>query len=136
VLPIISQGLLLTVFLGLSFVVAAAQDTKQTKSSAAEDDVIKITSNLVSVDVMVKDKKGKALTNLKAEDFTVTENGVRQSIEFFDSPLTTANKAGQPAIGQPGTLTSTRLPKKRHFPGVGRPNNRRRQFETRARGCD
>ncbi len=58
----------------------------QTKNQEA-DDVIKINSNLVSFDVTVKDKKGKPITNLKADDFTVTENGVPQKIEFFDSTL-------------------------------------------------
>jgi len=93
-----SQGLFLTFFLFLSFALGAAQDPKQNKPGSDQEEVIKITSNLVSLDVMVKDKKGKPVTNLKAEDFTVTENGVRQNIEFFDAPLTEANPAGQPAI--------------------------------------
>src|SRR4030095_3855238 len=78
--------LLLLVSLLCSLLISA-QDKQQTKSAEA-DDVIKITSNLVSFDVMVKDKKGKPITNLKAEDFTVTENGVPQKIEFFDATLT------------------------------------------------
>src|SRR5258706_14532040 len=42
-----------------------------------------------------KTKKGKAITGLRREDFTVLENGVAQKIEFFDSTLT--SEAGQPA---------------------------------------
>src|ERR1044072_1147436 len=78
-----------------------------------QDDVIKVTSNLVNFDVMVKDKKGKAITDLTAEDFTLTENGVRQNIEFFDATLTGGNdQTKQPAIPPPGTLTGTsRLPR-------------------------
>jgi len=72
-----------------------SQDKKQTKSSDA-DDVIKVTSNLVSLDVIVKDKKGKAVTDLKPEDFTISENGVPQKIEFFDSTLTSVNESGEP----------------------------------------
>ncbi len=70
----------------LSVQPARSQDKKQTKR-ADDNDVIKVTSNLVSLDVIVKDKKGKAVTDLKAEDFTVYENGVAQKVEFFDSTL-------------------------------------------------
>jgi VWFA-related protein len=52
-----------------------------------EEDVVKVKSNLVNIDVMVKDKKGKYISDLKAEDFTIVENGVAQKIEFFDAPL-------------------------------------------------
>src|SRR6266536_1355358 len=89
-------ALLLTSILSLAFVTVAAQDKKQTQSSA-DDDVIKINSNLVSLDVVVKDKKGKAITDLKPEDFTVSENGVPQRIEFFDSTLANADGVAQSA---------------------------------------
>src|SRR5207302_542761 len=65
------------------------------KKQTDDQDVIKVTSNLVSLDVIVKDKKGKPITDLKAEDFTVTENGVPQKIEFFDSTLTSVGVTGQ-----------------------------------------
>src|SRR5947208_11069632 len=85
----------------LAVIAVDSQDKKQTKS--ADDDVIKINSNLVSLDVIVKDKKGKAITDLKPEDFTVSENGVPQKIEFFDSTLTSGSEAAQPrtATGSP-----------------------------------
>src|SRR5712692_9796728 len=79
----------------LSFMPVPAQQKKETNKSADDDDVIKVTSNLVSLDVIVKDKKGKAITDLKPEDFAVSENGVPQKIEFFDSTLTTS-EAAQP----------------------------------------
>jgi len=74
---------------------AQSQENKQTKKPD-DDEVIRVASNLVSLDVIVKDKKGKAINDLKPEDFTVIENGVAQKIEFFDSTLTT-NEAAQPA---------------------------------------
>src|SRR6266436_1023932 len=89
----------------IAFLLAAipihSQDKKPNKSD--DQDVIKVTSNLVSLDVIVKDKKGKPVTDLKAEDFTVTENGVPQKIEFFDSTLTSGSEAAQPAtaVGSP-----------------------------------
>src|SRR6185369_7001098 len=80
-----------------------AQDKKDSRQTPDDQEVIKVNSNLVSVDVVVKDKKGKAVTDLKAEDFSVSENGVPQHIEFFDSTLTSETRAGQPVttLGSP-----------------------------------
>src|SRR6266542_524927 len=107
-------ALLLTSILSLAFVTVAAQDKKQTQSSA-DDDVIKINSNLVSLEVVVKDKKGKAITDLKPEDFTVSENGVPQRIEFFDSTLTSRSEGVQAATA----IVSTQ-PKPRNLTGLPR----------------
>jgi len=108
-------SLVVTAALCLTLVPAQPQETKQTKKSPNVDDVIKVTSNLVNVDVTVKDKKGKAVTDLKAEDFTVTENGVRQNIQFFDSTLAGGNEAKQPntASGEttPGLPGPSQLPR-------------------------
>src|SRR5947207_8683256 len=52
-----------------------------------EEEVVKVKSNLVNIDVIVKDKKGRYIADLKPEDFTILENGVPQKIEFFDAPL-------------------------------------------------
>src|SRR5882672_6986608 len=90
-----------------------SQDKKQSKS--ANDDVIKVNSNLVSLDVIVKDKKGKPVTDLKPEDFAVFENGVPQKIEFFDSTLSSGSEAGE--------LTATSIstqPKPQTPPGFPR----------------
>src|SRR5260370_19678281 len=91
----IRQFMLLAMSLGNLGVPAQAQQKKEPRSRAAADDVIKVTSNLVSLDVIVKDKKGKPITDLKPEDFAVSENGVPQKIEFFDATLTT-REAAQP----------------------------------------
>ncbi|MDT5061394.1 MAG: hypothetical protein QOH63_1853 [Acidobacteriota bacterium] len=78
----------------LSLCLYAAQAKSQEANSAQkkpdEDDVevLRVKSNLVNIDVMVKDKKGKYVTDLKAEDFTVFENGVQQKVQFFEPPLT------------------------------------------------
>ena len=72
-----------------------SQDKKEPRKTPDQDDVVRVNSNLVNLDVMVKDKKGKPITDLKAEDFVLSENGVRQNIEFFDSTLTTGNDTGR-----------------------------------------
>src|SRR2546430_7278186 len=86
-------GLLMACAVFLAAIPGQSQDKKQTRSD--DQDVIKVTSNLVSLDVIVKDKRGKPITDLKAEDFTVSENGVAQKIEFFDSTLTSVGVTGQ-----------------------------------------
>src|SRR5258708_35517750 len=95
----------------LSFMPVPAQQKKETNKSADDDDIIKVTSSLVNLDVIVKDKKGKAITDLKPEDFTVSENGVPQKIEFFDSTLTSSsNEAAKPTNGTVSTEPGPRTP--------------------------
>lgn len=83
---------------------AFSQDKKDPRKSDNVDDVIKISANLVNVDVMVKDNKGKAITDLKAEDFVLSENGVQQDIVFFESTLVSG------AATSTGTLVTEPLP--------------------------
>jgi len=69
-----------------------------------QEEVVKTKTNLVNIDVIVKDKKGKYISDLKAEDFTVTENGQPQKIEFFDAPLArteTTTKPGDTVLTGP-----------------------------------
>lgn len=47
------------------------------------DDVVKISTNLIQIDVTVTDKKGNLVTDLNNEDFEIYENGKRQSITNF-----------------------------------------------------
>jgi VWFA-related protein len=85
-----------------------SQNKKEPQKRDDADDVIKVSSNLVNVDVMVKDKKGKPITDLKEGDFILSENGVRQNIAFFDSTLV-ADNAPKPS-GSVSVSTSPRSP--------------------------
>jgi VWFA-related protein len=78
-------------------------------SHAQQEDVVKVKTNLVNIDVIVKDKKGKYISDLKAEDFTITENGQPQKLEFFDAPLTRneTSKPGETAGATPTSTTTT-----------------------------
>ena len=76
-------NLLLVIALCLFAPQAQSQDGKQ----KSQDEVVSLKAHLVNIDVMVKDKKGKYITDLKAEDFTIVENGAQQKVEFFDPPL-------------------------------------------------
>lgn len=56
----------------------------ETKNAPTNDeDIIKVETNLVRTDVLVIDRKGNAIRNLKASDFLVTENDMPQEIGTF-----------------------------------------------------
>jgi len=52
----------------------------QTAAPTPPDDVVKITTTLIQVDVTVTDSKGKAVTDLKPDEIEVYENGEKQKI--------------------------------------------------------
>jgi VWFA-related protein len=84
---------LISLFLG-SLTLATVIVHAQNPQKPSDEDVVRVKSNLVNIDVIVKDKKGKYISDLKAEDFTISENGISQKVEFFDAPLS----------GKPGEL--------------------------------
>src|SRR5689334_2767061 len=57
---------------------------------AQQPPTIRSRTTLVPVDVRVVDRDGTPVTDLKKEDFTVLENGVRQDVRFFDTHALTA----------------------------------------------
>src|ERR1044071_7910850 len=59
-----------------------AQSDKQ-KPIQSDDEPIKLHTTLVQVPVVVKEKGGRYLTDLHKDDFTIYEDGARQSIEYF-----------------------------------------------------
>lgn len=56
--------------------------------SAQDDEVIKVDSSLVHLNVGVADAKGRPITNLSKENFTVYEDGVKQNITRFEPTVT------------------------------------------------
>ncbi len=48
-----------------------------------DDELVKISTSLIQVDITITDKKGNVVTDLKAEDFEVYENGKKQDITNF-----------------------------------------------------
>ena len=57
---------------------------------------IRTSTRLVMVDVVVTDKKGEPVTGLKAENFTVEENGKKQKISIFVPPGVVSGPAPAP----------------------------------------
>ncbi len=56
--------------------------------AAQDDDVIKIDSSVVRLNVGVVDAKGQPITSLNKENFTVYEDGVKQNILSFQPTVT------------------------------------------------
>jgi len=70
--------------------------TNPQRSPPPEDEVIRVTTALVTVPVAVKDRKGKTRFDLRQQDFHIYEDGVEQQIAYFDGPQR-ANEASRPA---------------------------------------
>lgn len=64
----------------LLMIVASAMALAQ---EVDDTDVVKITSKLVQVDVVVTDAKGQQVTDLRADDFTILQDGQPQTITGF-----------------------------------------------------
>lgn len=54
-------------------------------AKAAEDEIVKVETNLVTTPVSVLDRSGRFIANLKKKDFKIFEDGVPQEITYFQS---------------------------------------------------
>jgi len=81
----------------------------QTKT---DDDVVRITTNLVQIDAVVT-KNGKLVPNLKAEDFEIFEDGRRQTITSFafisNVPAATTPRNADPAASRDPSIPAPPL---------------------------
>jgi len=105
-------SLFLIIFNAFSPVPVGAQD---------QDEVIRFRSNEVRLDVIVKDKKGRPIRDLKAADFEILEDGVPQKVESFRF---VTREAGPAEITKkqddksPDVVTTAPAPPKRSAPTV------------------
>ncbi|HJQ70911.1 MAG TPA: VWA domain-containing protein [Blastocatellia bacterium] len=90
---------------------AKARPQEGKENQKGQDEAIRLKAHLVTIDITVKDKKGRSITDLVAEDFTVYENGVRQRVEFFEPPLVrdkqTVTPSSTPSSGAQGEPISS-----------------------------
>ncbi len=74
---------------------------QQSPQKPGEDDVVKITTNLVQVDAVVTDKNGKVVTDLKPDEVEIFEDGDKQKITNFSFNLTDTASAAPSAKPTP-----------------------------------
>src|SRR5262245_60091656 len=60
-----------------------AQPASPEAASGAQDEVVKLRSDLVVLSVTVTDESGKYAHKLRAKDFTIAEEGVPQTVNSF-----------------------------------------------------
>ncbi|HEX8921331.1 MAG TPA: VWA domain-containing protein [Pyrinomonadaceae bacterium] len=89
------------------FITTLAQDPKPTPQTPAqrqeqadEEEVVRITTNLVQVDAVITDKSGKLVTDLRPEEVEILEDGRPQKITNF-SFVSTTDGATQPQVVAP-----------------------------------
>lgn len=74
----ISPPLLTLLFLSSLYIVTFGQST-------SNDQVVKVRTELINVDILARQKKtGKIINSLTKDDFTVFEDGVRQTVSHFN----------------------------------------------------
>jgi VWFA-related protein len=95
---VLSAGLILNV--ALTPMVLPAQQTSGEMPSIT----VRTTTRLVVVDVVVTSKSGQPITDLKAEDFSVEENGKKQKVAVFTPPALASKAVPVPA--PPGVLSN------------------------------
>jgi Ca-activated chloride channel family protein len=84
--------LLLYIILVVSGQALYAQTPNQSPPAAGEnyeevgeDDVVRVTTDLITVPVSVVDREGRYVTNLRQENFRIYEDGVEQQTAFFNN---------------------------------------------------
>lgn len=91
------------------------QQPAQPQSTTAEDDeVVRITSNLVQVDAVITDQKGNHVTNLRQEDFEIYEDGRPQKITNFSY----VSMEARAAAASNTTVTAPTAPRDKNQPPV------------------
>jgi VWFA-related protein len=104
----------LSISIALS-VAGFAQQTKPTPPPSDPEQVVKIATDLIQVDVTATDKNGKVVTDLTADDFEIYENGQKQPISNFSfkaevvGTTTDPNATGNPANAGNAPLTPGRV---------------------------
>lgn len=76
-----NRAMLFLLLMAGLFAAVAAQDKKPPKND--EDEIIRVDTELVEVPVVVTDRAGRPLLNLKQSNFVVSENGKPQEIADF-----------------------------------------------------
>jgi VWFA-related protein len=96
------------VHLGMLLLFAEGLVTAQQPSPPPKDPglVLRVTTRMALVDAIVLDKEGHPVKGLKSEDFTLTEDGLRQSIASFSEHTLEHADAVLPPVIPPHVTTN------------------------------
>jgi len=95
--------LLVPIFVALAASLAGAQQIGQNKpADGSQDFTLSVKVQLVVEAVVVKDKNGKSIPGLTAKDFTLTEDGVPQTVRICEHQSLAEQSTPLPVI-KPGT---------------------------------
>jgi len=107
-------------FILLSCASVFSQATRPSPTPPDDNDIVKISTNLIQIDVSVTDAKGKVITDLRPEEIEIYENGQKQEITNFSFI-----SAARTITEKPKTTGKTDIP----VPVASlRPENVRRTF--------
>jgi VWFA-related protein len=91
--------------IALVLVFSSTASSLQPQTPAPADQTIKTVTRIVVVDVVVRDGNGQPVRGLKAEDFTVAENGKPETIASFSfTDASQPRPAPKPSIQVPASL--------------------------------
>src|SRR5262245_11952269 len=76
-------------------------------ATAAQNDVIRVNTRLVEVDIVVRDKNGP-VTDLAKDDFTIFDNGKPQSVDLFSISTSERSKLKHDQPPLPAGVVSNR----------------------------
>lgn len=62
---------------------ASTETTKNSPQEVGEDEVVRVSTTLVTLPVAVQDRDGRYIPDLRKENFKVYENGVEQQVAYF-----------------------------------------------------
>jgi VWFA-related protein len=81
--PFVVAMLVVSLALPPSAALAGPQEAAAASQKPAEVPTFGVGTAAVTLDIVVRDKKGRAVRDLKASDFEVFEDGVKQTVESF-----------------------------------------------------
>lgn len=106
---------LLVVSAALLFPVTGLNQSAPANSQEPQDEVVRVSTELVQTDVTVVDKKGRFVDNLAADQFELIIDGKAQPISFFERVTSPPRRGAAPdsAASSAGSSSTTAVPRRR-----------------------
>ena len=83
---------------------------RQGPTRSGDDDVVKITTNLVQIDAVITDKNGKIVNDLRADEVQISEDGQQQKVTHFSFVSSEAPAAAETPRATPVNKNAPPVP--------------------------